>query len=94
MYEYKRNRKRQMAKYLFVAFVVVFLASCTKKKCNYNWKIEFISLREWRNTYCPHKGKIYVYKKGEGFTHPVDSTGVFEFEISTSPTIYESGTVI
>lgn len=50
-------------------------------------------MREWRNTYCPHKGKIYVYKKGEGFTHPVDSTGVFKFEISTSPTIYESGTV-
>ena len=49
-------------------------------------------MREWRNAYCPHKGKIYVYKKDEGFTHPVDSTGVFKFEISTSPTIYESGT--
>lgn len=76
----------------FCAFVVVFLASWTKKKCNYNRKIEFISVREWRNAYCPYKGKIYVYKKDEGFTHPVDSTGVFKFEISTSPTIYESGT--
>ena len=78
--------------FIFVSFVVTLLVSCTKKKCNYNRKIEFISVREWRNAYCPHKGKIYVYKKDEGFTHPVDSTGVFKFEISTSPTIYESGT--
>ncbi len=65
-----------MAKYLFVAFVVVFLASCTRKKCNYNRKIEFISVREWHNAYCPHKGKIYVYKKGEGFTQPIRMKGL------------------
>ena len=81
-----------MAKYLFVAFVVVFLASCTKKKCNYNRKIEFISVREWRNAYCPHKGKIYVYKKGEGFTQPIDSTNVYHFEISAHPFMFYKDT--
>ena len=59
-----------MKKLLFVALVVALLASCMRKKCNYNRKIEFISVREWRNAYCPHKGKMYVYKKGEGFTQP------------------------
>ena len=72
-----------MKKLLFVALVVALLASCMRKKCNYNRKIEFISVREWRNAYCPHKGKIYVYKKGEGFTQPIDSTNVYHFEIST-----------
>lgn len=81
-----------MKKLLFVALVVALLASCMRKKCNYNRDVRTISVRHWYEGYCLRKGKIYVYKKDEGLTHPVDSTGVFKFEISTSPTICESGT--
>ncbi len=81
-----------MKNLLFVLFDVTLQANCTRKKCNYNQDINTISVRHWYKGYCPRKGKVCVYKKDGGFNHPVDSTRINKFEISTYPTIYESDT--